>query len=85
MVKFIREKYPEAVLLPGLVEFQDTAELRIKAWQKGSTSGQPDLIILHPSDNTHYIGLPIKFKHPSGKMTATENQEKYLTHLSGWG
>ena len=71
VVKFIREKYPQAVLLPGLGEFQDTGDVRIKAWQKGYTSGQPDLLILYPSANTNDIGLAIEFKHPSGKVRAT--------------
>ena len=35
VVKFVREKYPGAVMIPGLREFQDTGELRVKASQKG--------------------------------------------------
>ena len=84
VVKFIREKYPEAVLLPGLGEFQETGDVRIKAWQKGYTSGQPDLLILSPA-NPAYIGLAIEFKHPSGKMTTTDNQDRFLKHLRSVG
>ena len=58
--------------------------MRIKAWQKGYTSGQPDLLIVSPA-NPNYFCLAIEFKHPSGKMTATENQERYLKHLRAVG
>ena len=81
VVKFNREKYPEAVLLPGLGEFRDSGDARIKAWQKGYTSGQPDLIILYPSECTGYIGFAIEFKHPRGQTCTTENQDKYFKRL----
>ena len=85
VVKFVREKYPGAVMIPGLGEFQDTGELRMKAWQKGYTSGQPDLLLIHPSECTHYVGIAIEFKHPWGKSTTTEQQEAYLKKLRGMG
>lgn len=79
IVKFIREKYPEAVIVPGLGEFQDTDDLRIKSWQKGYTSGQPDLLILNPQ--THYDGFAIEFKHPKGYRSTTDTQDEWLEKL----
>ncbi len=79
IVKFIRDAYPEAVLIPGLGEFQNSDELRIKSWQKGYTSGQPDLLILNP--RADYDGFAIEFKHPKGISTKTENQDIFLKRL----
>jgi hypothetical protein len=83
VVKFMREMYPEAVLVPGLGEYQDSDEMRIKSWQKGYTSGQPDLLILHPFEN--FVGMAIEFKHPSGKSTTTENQDAFALRLRNAG
>jgi len=62
IVKFIREKYPEAVIVPGLGEFQDTDDLRIKSWQKVYSFGQPDLLILNLRPTTTV--LPLSFNTP---------------------
>ena len=78
VVKFIRDKCQEAIIVPGLGEYQDSDEVRIKSWQKGYTSGQPDLIILYPSECTGYIGT-------RGQTCTTENQEKYLKRLQAVG
>ncbi len=83
-MKFIREKYSQAVLLPGLGVFQCTSDVRIKMWQQGYSSGQPDLLILSTA-NPHYIGLAIKLKHPNGKKTAKEHQRQYLKRLRAAG
>ncbi len=40
IVKFIRDKYPQAVIIPGLGELQNTEDSRIKSWQKGYTAGK---------------------------------------------
>jgi len=84
-VRFIREKYPEALLVPGLGEFQVTSELRQVAWLKGYTSGQPDLLILSPSHDFHYSGFAIEFKHPNGKMKASAKQLLFLGSLKSAG
>ena len=85
VVKFIRNKCQEAIIVPGLGEYQDSDEVRIKSWQKGYTSGQPDLVILYPSECTGYIGFAIEFKHPRGQTCTTENQDKYLKRLQAVG
>ena len=85
VVKFIRDKCQEAIIVTGLGEFQDSDEVRIKSWQKGYTSGQPDFIILYPSECTGYIGIAIEFKHPRGQTCTTENQDKYLKRLQAVG
>ncbi len=85
LVRSIRAKYPDAVVLQRFAEFQGKRDVRIKVCQQGYTSGHPDLTLLHPSDNTHYFGLAIEFKHTSCKMTAPENQDKSLNASQGNG
>ena len=58
---------------------------RIKCWQKGYTSGQPDLLLIHPSHCAGYIDFAIEFKHPWGKSFTTENQDAYLRKLRAMG
>ena len=60
VVEFIRKKYPHAVIIPGLGEFQKTDELRMEAWQKGYMAGQPDLIIMHPNKEHHALVIELK-------------------------
>ena len=46
VVQYIRHFYPEAIIVPGLGELQDTPNKRIDAWKKGYLKGQGDLLIL---------------------------------------
>ena len=62
IIKYIRLRYPQTIIIPGLGEFQTTDELRLDAWQKGYTAGQPDIILLHPTEDYH--GFAIELKHP---------------------
>jgi prophage antirepressor-like protein len=48
VVSYIRDNHPEAVIVPGLGEYQDTSVKRCDAWKKGYRRGQPDLIIENP-------------------------------------
>ena len=74
VVELIRNFYPDALLVPGLGENQDTSEKRINSWKKGYTRGQPDLMIL----NFHkdYRGLCIEFKSPTNNYEVSESQIK---------
>ncbi|CAB4006112.1 Hypothetical predicted protein [Paramuricea clavata] len=64
VVSYIRDNYPEAVIIPGLGEYQDTMSKRCDAWKKGYKGGQPDLIIENPMGK--YKGFAIEFKSPKG-------------------
>ena len=47
VVHLIRNFYPDAIMVPGLGENQNTPEKRINSWKKGYLRGQPDLMILN--------------------------------------
>ena len=48
VIEFIRRFRKDAVLIPGLGEHQVTSALRSDSYNKGYTSGQPDIIIVNP-------------------------------------
>ena len=79
IVSFIRDKYPEALLIAGLGELQTTSYLRCDAYNKGYSSGQCDLMLMNPT--RLYTSLCIEFKSPTGKYQVSEAQlnmkEKY--------
>ena len=66
VVKYIRENYPQAIIVPGLGEYQNTKELRLESWRKGYTKGQPDLLILNSSMGDGVKGLAIEFIESQG-------------------
>jgi hypothetical protein len=79
VVDFIRKFYVDAIIIPGLGEFQTTGKLRCDGYLKGYTPGQPDLLILNSNDD--YEGFAIEFKTPKGKCKTSENQEIFLSKL----
>jgi hypothetical protein len=83
VVSYIRDNHPEAVIVPGLGEYQDTSSRRCDAWRKGYKGGQPDLIIENPMGK--YKGFAIELKSPKGTGMASENQEVWLKKLRGIG
>ncbi|CAB4001813.1 phage antirepressor [Paramuricea clavata] len=83
IVSYIRDNYPEAVILPGLGEYQDTMSKRCDAWKKGYKGGQPDLIIENPMGK--YKGFAIEFKSPKGTGVISENQDIWFRKLRGIG
>ncbi|CAB4029396.1 norphogenetic, partial [Paramuricea clavata] len=83
IVSYIRNNYPEAVIVPGLGEYQDTVSRRCDAWKKGYKGGQPDLIIENPMGK--YKGFAVEFKSPKGTGITSEKQEVWLRKLSGIG
>ena len=74
IVNLIRNYYPNAILVAGLGENQDTEEKRLDSWKKGYERGTPDLMIL----NFHidYKGLCIEFKSPTNNYEVSESQLK---------
>ncbi|CAB3977053.1 phage repressor [Paramuricea clavata] len=83
IVSYIRDNYPEAVIVPGLGEYQDTVSRRCDAWKKGYKGGQPDLIIENPMGK--YKGFAIEFKSPKGTGVISENQDIWFRKLRGIG
>ena len=74
VVQLIRNYYPDAILVAGLGENQDTEEKRLDSYKKGYQRGVPDLMIL----NFHkdYRGLCIEFKSPTNNYEVSESQLK---------
>jgi len=79
VVKFIRKKYPNVMLIPCMGELQDTASKRICAYNRGYRSGSPDLLILHATEE--YNGMAIEFKTPNGTGRLSSKQEDFLNDL----
>ena len=62
VVHYIKRFYPDAVIVPGLGENQDTVSKRINSWREGYMKGQPDIMIMN--NHLRYNGLCIEFKSP---------------------
>ena len=60
VVSFIRDKYPEALLIAGLGENQRTESMRLLSWKKGYSAGQCDLMVVNPTSK--YNSLCIEFQ-----------------------
>ncbi|CAB4025363.1 toxin Bro, partial [Paramuricea clavata] len=69
----------QAVVIPGLGEYQDTSSKRCDAWKKGYKGGQPDIIIENPMGK--YKGFAIEFKSPKGTGVASEKQVLWFHKL----
>jgi hypothetical protein len=84
IVVFVRDKFPDALILPSLGETGDTDEKRRANWRKGYRAGSPDLLLLmrHP----RYVGLALEFKHPGGLGKTSEKQEAFIKDIKtqGW-
>jgi len=79
VVQFIRRFWPEAVIVSGLGELQDSSEKRIDAWKKGYKGGQPDILILNRSRKAS--GLAIELKTPFCLKNPSPQQETFLQAL----
>ena len=80
VIDFIRKFYPDAIVIAGLGEHQDTQRKRCDAFYKGYRGGQPDILIL----NRHktFEGLAIELKTPTGKGKVSDNQTLFLEKLN---
>jgi prophage antirepressor-like protein len=83
VVRHIREWYPNVIIIPGLGEYQDSSAKRCDAWSKGYIGGQPDLIIMEPSNG--YCGYAIELKTPKGTGTVSGKQKCWMNMLSSKG
>jgi prophage antirepressor-like protein len=80
VVRFLRKAYPEAIIVAGLGENQDTSEKRLMSYRKGYTRGQSDLIILNRT--RRHSGLAIELKRPDGRGAVNESQTEFLRRLA---
>ena len=72
VVDFIRSKYPQALIVAGLGEYQTTPSIRLSCWKKGYMSGQCNLMIINPTSK--YNSLCLEFKSPTGSYQVSEKQ-----------
>ena len=78
-MRYIRRFHPDALIIAGLGEYQDTAFRRSDAYRKGYIGGQPDLIITNPMNG--YNGFSIELKTPKGTCETRSNQVTWLKLL----
>ena len=83
LVEFIRRFFPEAIIVAGLGEMQDSADKRIKCWKLGYTKSQCDLLVL----NRHkkWLGLAIELKTPKGCGIVSPEQFQFMDRLKEAG
>ena len=74
VVHLTRIYYPNAIMVAGLGENQDTPYKRINSWKKGYLRGQPDLMILNYYKD--YNGLCIEFKSPTNIYQISDAQRE---------
>ena len=74
VVYLTRIYYPNAIMVAGLGENQDTPYKRINSWKKGYLRGQPDLMILNYYKD--YNGLCIEFKSPTNIYQISDAQRE---------
>ena len=80
VTQFTRRYFPEALLIAGLGELQDSSDKRLDSWNKGYTKGQPDLLILNRTQS--HNGLAIELKTPSGYGNVSPEQAVFLESLA---
>ena len=83
LVEFIRRFFPEAIIVAGLGEMQDSADKRIKSWKLGYTKGQSDLLVLNR--HKRFSGLCIELKTPKGCGIVSPEQFQFMDRLKEAG
>ena len=79
VVDFIRNKYPDALMIAGLGENQKNGITRTISWKKGYTSGQADLMIVNPTSK--YNSLCLEFKNPTDNNIKLSDKQQEMKEL----
>ena len=79
-VAFIQKKFPHALVICSLGEFQDTEQKRIIGKMKGYHAGCTDIQILNSNDK--YIGMAIEFKSPLTGGVVSDKQHDFLKRIA---
>ena len=84
IVEYIRRFYPEAIIVAGLGELQDTKWKRISSWKKGYMKGQPDIMIMNYHKD--YSGCCIEFKFPTNNylISVAQKEMKHKYRENGY-
>jgi prophage antirepressor-like protein len=83
VVRYIRKYHPNALIIAGIGEYQDTVQRRCDAYRKGYIGGQPDIIITNPMNG--YTGFAIELKTRKGTGEIRSNQVVWLKVLNEQG
>ena len=83
VIDFVRRFHPEANIVAGLGENQDSEEKRIKSWQTGYTRGQCDILLLNK--HKKWTGMALELKSPACTGEISLGQQKFLERLEGQG
>lgn len=79
VVQYMRSFYPDAIIVAGLGENQDTPGKRMQSWKKGYMKSQPDIVILNY--NKSWKGFCLEFKSPTNNYKVSESQLKMKKHV----
>lgn len=84
VVSYVRRFHPDAVLVAGLGELQDSSSRRLDAWAKGYLKGQPDILLLNATKAS--AGLAIEIKSPAANSASpSEAQAAAMIRLEEVG
>jgi hypothetical protein len=83
IIDFVRRFHPEANIVAGLRELQDSEEKRIKSWRLGYQKGQCDILLLNK--HKKWTGVALELKSPTGWGVVSTDQKKFLERLEGAG
>ena len=83
VIDFVRRFHPEANIVAGLGENQDSEEKRIKSWQMGYTRGQCDILLLNK--HKKWTGMALELKSPACTGEISLDQQKFLERLERAG
>ena len=79
VVQYIRRFYPDAIIVAGLDENQDTPSKRIQFWKKGHMKSQPDIMVLNYKQIMKRILLGIQESNKQiQSVRVTIENEKYV-------
>ena len=84
VVREIRKRFPNLMMVVQAGELQDTHAKRTKMWKKGFAGGQPDIMITNP--HIKYAGMCIEMKTPKGcgKLSLKQNDVLERYRQMGW-
>lgn len=75
-MQYISRFYPEAIIVAGRGENQDTSQKPINSWKKGYMKGQPDIMILNY--NKSWKGFKTPCQHCSNHFLSNETYQIHL-------
>ena len=79
VVDFVRNKYPNALMIAGLGENQKNGITRMISWKKGYQAGQADLMIVNPT--CKYNSLCLEFKNATDNNIKLPEKQKQMKEL----